>query len=212
MTIVWAGPNSERLQQQKIEKITKHLQSHILLSGEFKQVRRLQGFSRPIESTGIFIYWRDHGLYWETRRPFFQAVTFMPEGMIDWQLPNGAESRKTNNNFMLNKVSSILMSLVGGDLQKINRSFKASWNVRANAWSITLTPVLPMIARTLADIQIAGQQYIHQLIVTTSGNDMSRIYFSHISSADMPDQIQCGHFQDADQHMCNKFTRPTVTQ
>lgn len=199
---VWAVPNSGKEHQEKIQEIIQQLQNNALLTGDFEQVRKLQGFTRSIKSTGNFIYWRDHGLYWETKWPFPHASTFMQNGVIDWQQSTGIGPEINSSNPILNKISSILISLIGGDIQTINRSFRADWTFSENNWSLKLDPVELMISRAITDIQIAGQQFVKNIVVTTAGNDITEITFLKIISKETPDQLQCSYFKSTDIDAC----------
>jgi len=201
--VAGAQTDTEKWQQEKIQKITNQLQQHTLLAGEFRQTRRLQGFSRAIESTGIFIYWQGHGLYWETRQPFFQASTFIQDGVIDWRQSDGFKSEVIDNNPILKNISSIIVPLVGGDLEKLERTFDASWDFGEKEWSITLEPVSFMISRAVSGIEVTGQQFIRNFVITTSGNDITAIDFFNITLADHPDYTQCRYFQRKGQAICD---------
>jgi len=198
MPIVWAQSDAE-----KIQEIKSQLKAHVVLSGEFKQTRRLQGFSRAIESTGIFTYWQGRGLYWETQRPFFQASTFIQDGVIDWRQSDGLSPALIDDNPVLRKMSAIIVPLVGGDLEKLDSTFNAKWAFDEAGWSIVLDPASFMVEKAIGGIKVSGGEFIRDLAITTPDNDDTEIAFLNIKVADIPDHQQCEYFQVAGSELCN---------
>ena len=199
---VWAQPDAE-----KIQEIKNELKAHVVLSGEFKQIRRLQGFSRPIESTGIFVYWQGRGLYWETQRPFFQASTFIQDGVIDWRQSDGASPTLIDDNPVLRNMSAIIVPLVGGDLEKLESTFNARWAFDAAGWSIVLDPTSFMVEKAISGIKVSGEVFIRNLAITTPGNDATEIDFLNIKVADSPNYQQCEYFQVSGSERCNAIPK-----
>jgi len=197
MSPVWAQAEADKIQQ-----ITSQLRSHVLLSGEFKQTRKLQGFSRSIESTGIFTYWQGRGLYWETQQPFFQASTFIQDGVIDWRKSDGLAGILIDDNPVLKNISSIIVPLVGGDLAKLDNTFDSSWVFDDAGWSMALDPDSFMVKKAIDRIEVSGGQFIRALVISTPGNDTTEITFLNMTSTDSPNRQQCEYFQVSDSDAC----------
>ncbi|MCF6324789.1 MAG: outer membrane lipoprotein carrier protein LolA [Gammaproteobacteria bacterium] len=197
MSPVWAQAEAD-----KIQEITNQLRSHVVLSGEFKQTRKLQGFSRSIESTGIFTYWQGRGLYWETQQPFFQASTFIQDGVIDWRKSDGLVRTLIDDNPVLKNISSIIVPLVGGDLAKLDSTFDSGWVFDDVGWSLMLDPDSFMVKKAIGGIVLSGGQFIRTLVISTPGNDTTEITFLNMTSADSPNRQQCDYFQVLDSDTC----------
>lgn len=203
----WALSSVEKSQQERVQEITRQLQGHVLLAGEFRQSRKLQGFSREIESAGVFIYWQDHGLYWETRKPFFQASTFLQGGVIDWRQSDDMPSGSLDGSPVLKNISAIIVPIVGGDLEKLGENFNARWIVGPDNWSVTLDPASFIISKAISEIRITGLQFIDHLAITTSGNDVTEINFFNIVTSSSPNLVQCLYFQEAGSDICDAISR-----
>lgn len=176
------------------EHIVAQLQQYPVISGKFVQTRQLQGLSRPIRSDGNFLFWRDHGLYWETLRPFYQATTFTADDVISWPAPEGPALASETNDRVQQYVSRILLSVFSADLSLIDKLFSSRWTVDGEHWSLELTPVNDTVGKVIERARLAGEHHLRQLQVATRNGDISTMDFAEVLAPAPLLPAQCARF------------------
>ena len=172
----------------------EQMQQHPLVSGQFVQTRQLQGLPRPIISSGNFIFWRQHGLYWETLQPFYQATTFTRDEVITWLAPEGPAQPAVSKDPVQKYVNRILLSVFGADMGMIDKLFSSQWQSDGDNWSVALTPANATVEKAIAHAHLSGAQYLQQLRVTSSSGDVSTMVFDQVQAQAQLAAAQCARF------------------
>lgn len=189
------------------------IHQHQFMEGRFEQWRNLAGIPRPIRSSGRFIYWRNHGLYWETQEPISQASTFTLDTIIHWQPTTHSRQANRTSSPVQKQISRILLEVFGGDIQSLEKLFDSRWNPKpepsAKLWTVGLTPKTATIKRVVEKITLSGENYISSLNLDASNGDTTRIHFTNIRAFAHPATDDCQYF-DLDSALCpgDKATSP----
>lgn len=191
------------------EQLSRQITQHQIVRGRFEQWRTLTGIPRPIRSSGHFIYWRDHGLYWETGKPISQASTFTPDAIIHWQ--SGIDLQQTkrqsdkSSSPVQKQISRILLAVFGGDIQSLEKLFNSYWSTdqeqKTKQWTVELTPTAASIKRVVEKITLSGGDYISNLNLDASNGDTTRIHFTDLGASVYPTANDCPYF-DLDSSLC----------
>jgi len=174
--------------------ISNKLKSNSLVAGEFIQEKTLSGFPRPISSTGQFLYWRTHGLYWETVKPFAHATTFMAKKILHWK---EGERRKVNQksaDASQKHIRRILLAIFNGDLTELEDYFDVQWEGHDSNWLVQLVPSHSMVSKTLSNIKLTGNEYLETLSIANTNGDKTFISFINSRPIEAPRKDQCKFF------------------
>lgn len=174
--------------------LARQMQQHRVVKGRFEQWRNLTGIPRPIRSSGRFIFWRDHGLYWETREPIFQSTTFTPDAIIYWQSTATTRQADRSSSPIQQQISRILLAVFGGDIRSLEKLFDSRWSSGPEQWTVDLTPTAAAVKRVVQEITLAGGDYVSRLSLNARNGDNTRIHFTDISALTHPAVDDCQYF------------------
>ena len=175
-------------------QVLEQLQQQTLISGQFVQTRQLQGLPRPIKSSGNFIFWRGHGLYWETLLPFYQATTFSTDEVITWLAPEGPAQPPANKDPVQKYVNRILLSVFSADMSTIDKLFSSRWQLDGDSWSLELTPINAAVKKVIDHARLGGGRHLQQLLVASRGGDVSLMEFEQVVAPAQLNTAQCARF------------------
>ena len=175
-----------------IEQLGKILQQKNLLTGEFQQRRELSEIPVPLQSYGQFIYWRDHGMYWETSKPFYSAQTYTPEDIIQWQAPGVALD--TAPGMIERQIGQIMVGLFSGDLSRLESFFTATVTGSEDDWRIHFKPSAGSIQNVINHIELQGQTLVNTLSIETANGDLTRIDFRAVNTPSTLSVSECERF------------------
>ena len=176
--------------EQDKETIIERLKSHSILKGSFLQTRTLQGFARPLTSTGEFIYWRQHGLHWEIQSPFYQGFTYKADEIIVWK--NRKELKNANERSAIQRnISRVLLSALSADMEKLSSYFDIEWLIDGEHWAIEFLSSNKRVGDFVAKMSMSGKDYIEKLVIHSAGNDVTEVEFSMIEYPDGLEEGQC---------------------
>lgn len=208
ITLAWASPWS--LAEPAPAQVVQGMQQHPLIAGQFVQTRQLQGLPRPITSSGNFIFWRQHGLYWETLQPFYQATTFTADEVITWLAPEGPAQQAPSRDPVQKYVNRILLSVFGADMSMIDKLFSSQWQTDGDNWSVALTPANAAVEKAIAHAHLSGAQYLQQLQVTSRSGDVSTMVFDQVQAPTQLAAAQCARFSRDGAIECPQAATSTV--
>jgi len=177
------------------EQLSRKLRQHPVVKGEFEQLRNLAGIPRPIRSRGRFIYWRDHGLYWETNEPISQAATFTPNAIIHWQSATNLQQTERNSSPIQKQISRILLAVFGGDIKSLEQLFESRWSSGSKIWTVDLIPSIAAVKQVVEKISLSGEDYVNNLSLVASNGDATHIQFSNIRAFNQPGVDDCSYFE-----------------
>ncbi len=183
------------------EHLSRQIRQHQVVKGRFEQWRNLTGIPLPIRSRGRFIYWRNHGLYWETQEPISQASTFTPDTIIHWQSNVATRQADKSSSPVQKQISRILLAVFGGDIQLLDKLFNSRWNFGPELWTVDLTPTTAAVSRVVEKITLSGEGYINSLNLDASNGDTTQIHFTDINAFAHPAADDCQYF-DLDSSSC----------
>lgn len=163
------------------------------VKGEFIQQRHLKGFSRPLVSGGEFSYWQLQGVYWETQKPFFRAVTYSNSETIHWGA-DGKSAEVVKSDMVQKLVSRIIQAMLSADINLLSEQFLVEMQPRSDGWSMMLTPKLKAVAQIIQQIDVVGADYLQKIDLLAINGDKTVIQFVNILESSRPSGQECQHF------------------
>ena len=116
------------------------LQPGEVLRGRFTQERRMQGFDRPLVSSGDFVLAPGRGLIWRTERPFAIVTAITAAGLV--QEAGGTETARLAAARLpfLARLYDLLGGALLGDWRALGGPFEMTQRGDAAHWEITFAP------------------------------------------------------------------------
>lgn len=213
-------PNQNAL---TLEKITHQIKLKPFLQGAFRQERTLKGFSRTLVSTGQYFFWKEHGLYWEVKKPFFRATTFGNDLTVSWSSPGEVSSSEAPK-LIQKQISKVLIAVLGADIETLQRYFVATAQLndvasggdedlgglegetaeaKSLTWRMQLKPKDFATRKALKQLDLIGGTSINEIRVTSSNGGITHIQFSDPKMLEQPLKKQCAlYYPQATEQMC----------
>ncbi len=178
------------------------LRQHAIVSGNFRQKRHLNGLPRALESSGRFIFWREHGVYWETLKPFYQATTFAADRVVQWTTKDGPPLAASPDDPVQRYVSKVMLSLFSADLRALDKLFAVHWQSDDENWSLELVPIQAGIARVIQTIRLDGNLHLRRISVDSRNGDRNTLWLEQITTPRSLSPSQCSRFGHNNDSAC----------
>lgn len=191
--------------QAQIDQVVQRLSEIEVVQGGFNQQKKLQGLAYSLNAQGQFIFWRAHGLYIATEKPFFNALTITGSDIISWQQNGMGTVAAEQSGLIQREINKTLLAFFSADIALIQQRFIADWIFEQDKWQLTLTPRLELIKKNMRTAVMTGDQFLQQLVVTAANGDETTIEFhSQVESA-VPTAAQCHWFYLQPHDVCTTF-------
>lgn len=187
--VAWADE-----QDESIKKVVQRLNDVMLVAGKFDQQKKLQGLEYPLTSQGEFIFWKSHGLYLASDKPFFNASTITLDNIIHWQEDGSAVLSQEQNGLVQREISRTLLAFFSADLTLIEQRFHTQWQFHSDTWELTLTPRHEMVRKQMHSAHLRGGEFIQSLHLVAANGDVTDLAFSSITGQAAPTASQCRWF------------------
>lgn len=154
-----------------------------VVRGAFTQEKQVQGFRRPLLSSGQFLIARDKGVWWQTRKPFPSTLVFTRDRILnrgeDGRSQVEADARQQP---ALRQVNAVMFALMSGDLQAITRYFDARPELlEGQRWRLQLTPKPGALTQVFTQVTLEGERHVQQVEIIERNGDRTRLVFSGLS-------------------------------
>jgi len=147
------------------------------LQGRFEQSRHLSGFSKAVDSSGIFRFSKKQGLYWRTTDPFDTIMVVNEDGMAQFVDGKPTTMLTTSQNPALKTFFDVLETAMGGNWGSITERKGATLTQDQNQWTLTFLPADDEMARTISQLVLTGDQFVNSLEIKKTNGDLDHIRF-----------------------------------
>jgi hypothetical protein len=160
-----------------IKPVSEAISSNVVRA-HFEQRKNIAGLSKPILSSGEFLYASDRGVYWHSTKPFdmtylvtAKGVTRREEGQLDVEL-------KADDHPAIRGFSTIFLAMFSGELGGLERSFEAHFSGDLSSWVIGLKATDPDVKRFIAAIVLSGGDAVQEVELYEGNGDSTLITFT----------------------------------
>lgn len=185
------------------EQVVAHLNSVEFVQGKFAQEKTLKGISQPLKSNGRFMFWKNHGLFLATEKPFFNAMSLINGNMINWKADGSGTISQEQNALVQKEINKTLFSFFSADVPLIEQRFNTRWTFSEKHWELRLTPKLAMIEKSLKETRIVGSDNIESIDVIAANGDSTRIQFTEQHFSKSPTDSECHWFAFPPKERCS---------
>jgi hypothetical protein len=152
-----------------------------VVRGRFVQRRHLAGLTRPLESTGTFLFARGSGIDWHTEQPFdsqflltSSRITQRDEGGVSLEI-DAAEQPA------LAVVSRVFFALFALDLEALSNDFELyGERVGDTGWILGLKPRTEALASVFRQALVRGNSSVSRVTLEDGNGDASEIEFQGV--------------------------------
>lgn len=165
---------------QPADALLERLRQPAVLRGQFVQSRQIEGFQRPVESSGDFVVARNQGLLWHTVKPFESLLSVSRERL---RVTNGKGATETTLDArrepMLRTLNDILQSVVIADARALQSDFELDIRlVGTTGWEMKLTPKDAALRTRFSAIHLAGDAQVQNVRLVEASGDTTTVRFS----------------------------------
>ena len=191
--------------QAKIDKVITHLNGINFIQGQFIQQKKLAGLAYPLKAEGHFMFWKIHGLYLATEKPFFNAMTITGNAMINWQADGTGNVAQEQSGIIQREINKTLLAFFSADIALIQQRFSTEWIFEKENWQLTLIPKLDIIQKNMRSAVIHGNENLQGLTVVAGNGDATTIEFTSQTESAAPTAAECHWFYLQSQEPCVAF-------
>ena len=148
---------------------------------KFHQQKTIQGLSRPLESSGSFLYSKNHGVCWRTKRPFPFDFVVIEAGIIRRDGDAQETFYRKDQDPVIEGVSNIFLSLFRSRFDEMDDAFDLYHLEQGSNWQVGLKAKHAELAKFVNRMVLSGNKHITEILIY-SGNDKTRVRFSGVSS------------------------------
>ncbi len=149
-------------------------------AAEFTQARLPAGFTRPLLSTGSFIYHQELGLLWRVQKPV--ASELLIAGTAVYQdaepLPVGG---------LMADLQPLFAALFAGNLFALHAHFQVQEQTSTSGWHWILLPRQQPLLGLLASIDVYGDAQVRKLVLQDQEQGRTELVFGDFSYAGVDD-------------------------
>ncbi len=157
-----------------LEELSARLERPSLVAGSFEQEKFLIGFPKPLKTQGVYTFWADHGIVWETKTPFASKMILTPtqlRSISDYQ----ERSVSSEDNPHLRVLNQLLIGLMQGDVKVISEHFNVALKDSNDQWQMLLMPKDKNIKMVFVKILIDGDKEVKTLRFYSPNGDLTVI-------------------------------------
>ncbi|WP_373976317.1 outer membrane lipoprotein carrier protein LolA [Chitinibacter sp. SCUT-21] len=151
--------------------------------GEFRQEKRIANLSKPLISSGSFVYVKDKGLLWQIAKPYASDAIITGDTLVQRVQGKTIVRVDAQSQPGYSAVSRIFMALVGSDWAVLERDFAISGKVDGKNWQLELKPKGGLFASFAKTLTLSGSNAISQLDIAEKNGDSTHYTFSNVSAA-----------------------------
>lgn len=145
------------------------------MQANFKQTKQIKGFRAPVVSSGKIVLARQRGMLWVTQAPYQSTLKITANGVVETQ---GGQSNQIANAQGMKNMTRIMSSMLSGDFSDLRQYFRFAGSAKPTSWALHLTPMDEHMRRSIANIDLAGGQFVNRAVIYEISGDVTTIVFS----------------------------------
>ncbi len=159
---------------------SRSLRTARAIRGEFAQRRHLAGLTKPLESSGSFLFARDAGIEWHTQVPFDSQFLLTDSGIT--QRDEGGETLRidASDQPALSVVSRVFFALFSLDFDALSHDFEMRGAREARGWRLELTPRSDALRKVFRKAALTGDAAVQRVVLEEGSGDSSTIDLSAV--------------------------------
>ena len=137
------------------DDVCRKLSENPNMTGDFVQEKNLKNSSRPMKSSGKFIFSPD-GLLWKTEKPFPSSMVVTKKFIRQTNSKGVSNVQDISQDQIFSNISLMLTSIFNGNSQEILKVFDVKFSSSEKNWTAFLTPKDAQIASVIKSLELSG--------------------------------------------------------
>lgn len=151
-----------------------------ILHGQFVEEKQVQGFNSPLISKGNFTVAPDHGVIWNTEKPFVTTTVITPAGLAQNAGGKIIMNLKAQKIPFMSHLYDMLGGVLAGNWQALETDFIVSKSRKNQGWQVTMTPIrTDNPAMPFSSITAQGHHFVENVVLLKSDGDTDTLTFTH---------------------------------
>ncbi len=177
---LFQAPLAEPSQVAVFERVNARLRQQQGVTAEFIQTKYLSVLTRPLLSSGRFIFSEQRGVLWNQKSPFIQTLVISKGGIAEYLEDGTLQSAPTAGQGAVTGFSTMFLSLFSGDVTELKEQFELFFVGTDESWQIGAKPRSEDVARFVDRIAVNGGSTPERVVVWERNGDRSEIEFKSI--------------------------------
>lgn len=160
------------------DDVCRKLSENPNMTGDFVQEKNLKNSSRPMKSSGKFIFSPD-GLLWKTEKPFLSSMVITKKFIRQTNSKGVSNVQDISQDQIFSNISLMLTSIFNGNSQEILKVFDVKFSSSEKNWTALLTPKDAQISSVIKSLELSGilsEYAVIQKMVMTELSESSTVY------------------------------------
>lgn len=166
-----------------VAAVKAQLEQPNVLRGNFEQSKQIEGFSKPLLSSGDFIVSRERGVLWSTTKPFPSVLKLTRDEIVASQGDAVTFRLSADSEPSVRIINELMFSLLNGDVAALGKQFAISGTTTAKEWALDLKPKQAAFAKLIRAIALKGDAHVGEIAIDEANGDKTQIRFSDQISA-----------------------------
>lgn len=180
----WAA--SAMAQADLAQTVRVRLQQPEWLRGDFTQTKQVQGFAKPLVSSGSFVAARGRGVVWRTVKPFAAELRLSQHEIRATQEGRTTLRMDASREPAVRVINTLMFSLLNGDVGQLADVFQLSGSAEGPTWQLSLTPKAGALQQVLKQVSLEGDGFVRRIRLHDALGDESLILLANLRT-DVPE-------------------------
>ncbi len=154
-----------------------------VLRAEFTQTKTIAALTRPLVTSGRFVYVRGSGLLWTIDQPYRAVYVLSDNGISEV-----GQARGPGPGTGLQHVSRIFRALFEPDVALLEQYFATTATGDAARWDLTLTPQQSALRQVFKVLHVRGARFVEDVSFDEANGDTTQISFRNTREAAVPQE------------------------
>ena len=156
-----------------LDRVKARLSENTHSFGVFEQTKTISSLSRPLKSSGSFLFEQHQGVIWLTQSPFFSQQCWTAESVSSAS------------------ASYWVRAIFAGDFEQLSAFFAitASWS--EEQWLVKLVPLNEAVAAILSAVEVSGSQHLERINYQETGGHSTEITLTPMDIRPDIDWVSC---------------------
>lgn len=163
--------------------VQKQLQQPTILKGDFIQLKRLEGFKKPLESRGRFIVIRERGVLWQTIQPFASTMKITRDEIVQKDGNRTTFHMDASKEPVIRAINNVLFSMFSGDVARLQHLFNLDGEITEKGWRLLLRPKDAAMTKVIREVHLEGGKLVESIDIRDTNGDQTTLRFTNMNSA-----------------------------
>jgi len=142
----------------------EHSKTTAVVRATFVQEKRIKALRRPLVSSGDFLFSRQHGVRWQTRKPFTNTVVITQDRLTQINRHGDVETFSSSRHPMMKAMTKVFTAMLAMDPDEVPRHFRVYARTQEATWTIGLAPR-----------EAEMRKLIHAIVLQGAGSPMTQL-------------------------------------